>query len=141
MGKLSVYYCETCGHYGYFQLQKHAVCPICHYPMKLLNLTYQQFTDLDANERDELISILLLKNSSYVQSLITKGRQFSSRNAIGHLATEINRLEADNQQLNSTVEWMHNTIWDLLRQTKALQKELDNQKAPQNDDPDNKSTC
>lgn len=129
MRKLSVYYCEKCGHYGYFQLQKNAVCPTCGCAMKLLELTYQEFMDLNLEERDVLLSQEMLKTGpSYVQSLLAKEKMFNSRKTIGYLTTELNRLEADNQQLNSTVQWMHDTIWDLLRQNKALKRELEDLK-------------
>ena len=129
MKKLSVYYCEKCGQYSYFQMQKKAVCLPCKRPMQLLKIAYQEFIDLNLEERDELLSQEIIKaGPSYIQSLLSREQAFNSRKTIGYLTNELNRLEADNQQLNSTVEWMHDTIWDLLRKTKALQKELDDRK-------------
>lgn len=128
MRRLSVYYCKKCGHYGYFQLQKNAICPTCSCNMQLLDITYQEFMDFDLEERDEFLAQQMIKTGpTYIQSLLAREKAFNSRKTIGYLTTELNRLEADNQQLNSTVEWMHDTIWDLLRQTKALQRKLEDQ--------------
>ena len=96
--------------------------------MQLLDITYQEFMDFDLEERDEFLAQQIIKTGpTYIQSLLAREKTFNSRKTIGYLTTELNRLEADNQQLNSTVEWMHDTIWDLLRQTKALQRKLEDQ--------------
>lgn len=40
------------------------------------------------------------------------------------LSSQIERLKRENTELNATVEWMHQTIWELLARNKKLEKEL-----------------
>lgn len=61
MRELAVYYCIKCGRYGYYQSSKNAACPICNEPMKLLDMRYQEFMNLDCEERDHLLSRLILE--------------------------------------------------------------------------------
>lgn len=116
MRELSVYYCIKCGYYAYYQLPKNAVCPKCNQKMKLLDLSYQDFMDLNCEERDALLSQEILRNCPSVVTRITKPHKaFNHRETIALLSARVNELEAENQKLNETVTWMHQTIWDMIR--------------------------
>lgn len=124
MRDLSVYYCRKCGRYAYFQLPRNAVCPHCCKEMFLIELSYLEFMDLDYEERDNLISQLIITNSSYVHRLCAPDKLFNQREIIGRLTEEITALQQENRQLNETIEWMHQTIWDQLSKTRQLEREL-----------------
>lgn len=125
MRELSVYYCRKCGRYAYFQLSKNAVCPKCALKMTLLSMPYQEFMDLDCEQRDQLISNSIIALSpSYVHRITAPEKMYNHREVIGGLIQQINTLEADNKKLNETVAWMHATIWEQLGKMKALELEL-----------------
>lgn len=125
MRELSVYYCPKCGRYAYYQLSRNAVCPKCDLTMTLLPLTYQEFMDLDCEQRDRLISKSILNASpSYVKRITAPEKMHNQRAIIGELVQQLTELEQDNQKLNETIEWMHKTIWDQLKRLKALEREL-----------------
>lgn len=127
--ELSVYYCKKCGHYAYYQLPKNAVCPKCNVGMTILKLPYQEFMDLNYEERDFLISREIIhSNPSFVKRIIAPEKMFNQREIIGKLTDQIETLEMDNQKLNDTIEWMHETIWDMLRENKALIQEVNDLK-------------
>ena len=56
MRELTVYYCSKCGRYGFYQVSKNAICPVCKTPMTVFPMSYQNFMDMDYNMRDQLIS-------------------------------------------------------------------------------------
>ncbi len=125
MRDLSVYYCRKCGYYAYFQLPKNAVCPRCRKDMLLIELSYLEFMDLDYEERDILISQLIIENSSsYIHRLCAPNKLFNLREIIGQLTEEVTNLQQENRKLNETIEWMHQTIWDQLSKTRQLEREL-----------------
>lgn len=129
MRELSVYYCRKCGHYAYFQLPKNAVCPKCNCAMTRLTIPYQEFMDFNYEERDQFISREIITSSpSFVKRIAEPGKVFNQREIIGELTLQAEELDAENQKLNETVEWMHDTIWDLLRKNKALNQELNDLK-------------
>ena len=47
MRELSVYYCDKCGYYAYFQLPKNAVCHLCARPMIRLDMNHRHSTIWD----------------------------------------------------------------------------------------------
>ncbi|MDO4330953.1 MAG: hypothetical protein Q4C66_16680 [Lachnospiraceae bacterium] len=119
MRELSVYYCIKCGYYAYYQLPKNAVCPKCNQKMKLLDISYQAFMDLDCEERDALLSQEILRNCPSIVTRITAPHKTANqRETIALLSARVNELEAENQKLNETVAWMHQTIWDMIRKQK-----------------------
>lgn len=127
MRELSVYCCPKCGYYGYYQLQKNAVCPKCSVGMNALSIHYQDFMNLSCEERDELLSQYIISSSSpYVQRILAPHRANNNREIIARMGERITQLETENEKLNKTVEWMHQTIWDLLRKNKGI--------APDNND-------
>lgn len=120
MRELSVYYCIKCGYYAYYQLPKNAVCPRCDEKMKLLNLPYQNFMDLNCEERDELLSREILQNCPSIVTRITAPHKAANqRETIAILSAKINELEEENKKLNATVSWMHQTIWEMIRNEKS----------------------
>ena len=118
--ELSVFYCQHCGYYAYYQLKQNAVCPKCNIPMTQLKIRYQDFMDLGHRERDLLISENIIQVNPYVQRLIDPHKKANDREQLGKLAHRIEELELENQELQQTIEWMHSTIWDLLRKNKLL---------------------
>ena len=89
MRDLSVYYCKKCGYYAYYQLPKNAVCPNCDCKMALMDMRYQDFMDLNYEERDRLISQLIINASaSLVQRICAPAKVFNQREIIGHLTRD-----------------------------------------------------
>ena len=119
MRELSVYYCSKCGYYGYYQLPKNAVCPKCSVDMVPLSISFQDFMDLSCEERDDLLSKQIISASSpYVKRLMAPHKAYNNREVIARMSDRIVELEAENKKLNETVEWMHQTIWDLVRKNR-----------------------
>ena len=120
------YYCRSCGYYAYYQLPRHAVCPKCETAMQLMDIRYQDFMDLDYEERDRLICQEIIRSSStLVQRICAPSKLYNQRELTARLTKEVLRLEAENKKLEETVEWMHQTIWEQLRKTKELERELE----------------
>lgn len=121
MRELSVYYCSKCGYYGYYQLQRNAVCPKCKVEMIALSVSYQEFMDLSCEARDELLSLHIIESSSpYVQRLLAPHKVNNNREIIARMGDRITELEIENEKLNQTIEWMHQTIWELVRKNKGM---------------------
>ena len=120
MRELSVYYCPLCGRYAYFQLPKNAVCHKCQTKMNLMDMRYQDFMDLDYDARDRLITHKIVESApTLVERICAPDKVYNHR-----LAAECSRLEQENQELNHTIDWMHKTIWDQLKRTRELEREL-----------------
>ena len=135
MRELSVYYCPRCGYYGYFQLVRNAVCPGCSVNLQMLDIRYQDFMKLNMEERDSLLIRDIISRHPSVAGRITAAeRAHNHRKLIAALNTQSQELESENALLNNTVEWMHQTIWDLLARNKELQRCLE-QAAPSSDLP------
>lgn len=116
MRELSVYYCSKCGHYAYFQLSRNAVCPKCDIAMTHLDMRYQEFIHLGYEERDELLSNEIIKKAnSMTARLGLPSKKANHRETIASLKNQLLELEAENKKLSETVEWMHQMIWDLLK--------------------------
>lgn len=124
MRELSVYYCPKCGHYAYYQLPRNAVCPRCGAVMKLLPMRYQDFMDLNCQERDQLLSKEILKNFPTLTSrLMAPHKENNLRETIAELAYQVQELEEENRTLKATVDWMHQTIWDMVRKQRKREKD------------------
>lgn len=135
MRELAVYYCPQCGRYGYYQLVRNAVCANCDIKMSLLDMPYIQFIHLDREQRDELLTGMILKyNQSITTRIIQADRTHNTRHVVARLNNHIQELEAENKKLNETVEWMHQTIWDLLAKNKKLERRLQNPTSPEQPD-------
>ncbi|MGL5434347.1 MAG: hypothetical protein ACRDBO_02960 [Lachnospiraceae bacterium] len=135
MRELAVYYCTKCGRYGYYQLVRNAVCANCDRKMSLLDMPYIQFIHLDRQQRDELLTKAILTYSqSITDRIIRADLQHNTRNIVAQLQERILDLEAENKKLNETVDWMHQTIWDLLDSKKKLEQQLEQATHPQQPD-------
>lgn len=135
MRELAVYYCPQCGRYGYYQLVRNAVCANCDIKMSLLDMPYIQFIHLDREQRDELLTGMILRyNQSITARIIQADRTHNTRHVVAKLNNHIQELEAENKQLNETVAWMHQTIWDLLEKNKKLERKLQNPSSPEQPD-------
>ena len=100
MRDLSVYYCRSCGYYAYYQLPRHAVCPKCETAMQLMDIRYQDFMDLDYEERDRLICQEIIRSSStLVQRICAPSKLYNQRELTARLTKEVLRLEAENKKL------------------------------------------
>lgn len=127
MRELAVYFCPQCGRYGYYQLVRNAICANCDVKMSLLDMPYIQFIHLDREQRDELLTSIILKyNQSITTRIIQADRAHNTRYVVAKLTSHIQELEAENNKLNETVAWMHQTIWDLLEKNKELERRLQN---------------
>ena len=129
MRELSVYYCQRCGYYAYFQLPRNAVCHRCRIPLTQINMRYQDFMDLDYEERDRLISRKIIESApTLTERLCAPAKLYNQRELVARLTLECRQLEAENERLNQTIDWMHKTIWEQLRRTKELEQQLQQQK-------------
>ncbi|WP_373265096.1 hypothetical protein [Hungatella hathewayi] len=121
MRDLSVYFCKKCGFYSYYPLSKYAVCPRCDLDMMMLPIEYKEFVSLDCNERDELLANLMIASSaSIVQRIIAPHKINNTREIIAILTYKIDELNNENVKLKGTVDWMHQFIWQLLKNRKNI---------------------
>lgn len=125
MRELAVHYCPRCGFYAYYQLARNAVCPKCNVKMKPLAMRYQDFMNLGCEERDELLTGLILADKPLTARLLKPHREHNLRAVVAGLLARIDELEeevirltADNKKQKDTVEWMHKMIWDLVKKQK-----------------------
>ncbi len=132
MRELSVYYCSKCGRYAYYQLVRNAVCPNCDEKMTQLDMDYQAFMHLSHEERDKLLTQEILAHSTSISNrILAADRAHNKRQLVATLNTRIQKLEDENHQLTSTIDWMHQTIWELLNRNKELQHQLEELQACQ----------
>ena len=125
MRELAVFYCPKCGHYAYYQTPRHPQCPKCGAPgaMPMVRMHYSEFMHLTCEERDEYLSKEILKsNPSFMARLITPHQKYNSREIIAEMNNDIMNLDAENKILSDTVKWMHDTIWEMIREKKALEQ-------------------
>lgn len=123
MRELAVFYCPKCGHYAYYQTSRHPLCPKCgtDTPMCMLRMYYTEFMKMSCEERDNYLANEMLKrNPSILQRVSASRKRFNSRETIAELCSVIMDLDAENKTLSDTVNWMHDTIWDMLRQQRAV---------------------
>jgi len=89
--------------------------------MTCLDLNYQDFMDLSCEERDELLSAYIIMSSSpYVKRLLEPHKTNNKREIIAQMGARITELEIENEKLNKTIEWMHQTIWEMVRASRGL---------------------
>ncbi|MDO4267739.1 MAG: hypothetical protein Q4C73_04630 [Eubacteriales bacterium] len=125
MSELSVYYCPRCGRFGYFQSARHAFCTACGRSMKPLKMRCPDFVRLSPPERDDLLIREILQNSSIAESPLLSSGAAGHCRLIAAMHTRILELETENRQLSGTVDWMHQTIWELLSQKQELARRLE----------------
>lgn len=145
MFELTVYYCPSCGYYGYYVALQNAVCPYCMLAMKALSTPCKDFMQLEYHSRDRMIAEQLSKESAHLASSsrhpaeggeqCDEGRQTAPKlgercelllNNYQELSLLFNQLRMENDELLSkyqtseaTVQWMHDMIWDLARKLRA----------------------
>ena len=110
------------GYYAYYQTSRHPQCPKCQAPgvMSMARIHYTEFMHMSCQERDEYLSqAILASNPSLLERLIAPHKKYNSRAVIAEMSTVIMNLDTENKILNDTVNWMHDTIWDMLRQQQA----------------------
>jgi len=89
--------------------------------MLALSISYQAFMDLSCEERDELLSSQIIASSSpYVKRILVPHKVNNNREIIARMGDRITELEIENEKLNKTIEWMHQTIWEMVRKNKGL---------------------
>ena len=123
MRELAVFYCPKCGHYAYYQTSRHPQCPKCgcEEAMYMVRMHYTEFMRMSCDERDEFLSKEILKtNPSLVERLTAPHKRYNSREIIAEMNNVIMNLDTENKILNDTVKWMHDTIWDLMHEKRAL---------------------
>lgn len=127
MRELAVFYCPDCGHYAYYQTSRHPACPKCGdggNAMCMLKMYYTEFMKMTCEERDNFLAMEMLKRNPSIMARITAPhKRFNSRETIAELCNVIMDLDAENKVLNDTVDWMHDTIWEMLKAQKGLDKE------------------
>ena len=120
MKNLAVFYCQECGYYAYFPEEPLPLCPKCSAPkpiLQKLGVSYSRFIRLDQRIQDYYISTALLDH-------IKKGDNDSHDypHAIASMQHHITDLENENKALNDTVTWMHDTIWQLMREQRRISR-------------------
>ena len=125
MRELSVFYCSKCGYYGYYQLPKNAVCHKCSCAMVRLDMAHQNFVNLNYEERDRLLAAKMIESAPSLACRITAPEKlYRQRKLVGALTHRILELEKEVDELNDTIEWMHTTIWNAVRQRQELKEEI-----------------
>ena len=122
MRELAAFYCPRCGYYAYYQTSRHPQCPRCQVPevMSMVKMHYTEFMHMSCRERDDyLAQAILAANPSLMERLTAPHRRYDSRRIIAEMNTIILNLSAENKVLNDTVRWMHDTIWQLLRERRG----------------------
>ena len=106
MRDLSVYYCSQCGFYAYYQLPKNAICHRCDIAMTLIEMRYQDFMNLDYEQRDKLISDQIVSSSTpYIQKICKPAALHNQREIVGCLTQEVTRtLEREIQKLQNKLK-------------------------------------
>lgn len=136
MNDLSVYYCPKCGRYAYVQRNSHISCSACSYDMKLLSVSCTEFMHLSLEKRNVLILDHILSEAKQNSSDTTSDQDelyltgsCSYRHMFFSMNMRLHELQKENQQLNHTVDWMHQTIWKLLSRNKELEKRLEHSRS------------
>lgn len=89
-------------------------------------MPYLTFIKLDPDERDNLLTKEILENDPLITNrFLATARAHNARAVVAELKEHVQELELENQKLNETIDWMHQTIWDLLRKTKSLEHQLE----------------
>ena len=126
MRELTVYYCKKCGRYGFYQIPRNAVCPVCGLAMTVFPMAYQSFMDLDYQMRNQMISDQIAgevaPQTSVIQRITEPTKAADNRTELARLMAERETMELElqdlsqkNQELENTIHWMHDMIWDLTR--------------------------
>ena len=86
----------------------------------MAHMHYREFMDMGCKERDDYLALEILKdNPSYIKRITAPHKRFNSREIIAEMNVEIMRLDTENKILSDTVKWMHDTIWEMIREQKG----------------------
>ena len=81
---------------------------------------YKEFMDMGCRERDDYLAQEIMKdNPSFLKRINAPHKRFNSREIIAEMNIEIMRLDTENKILSDTVKWMHDTIWEMIREQKG----------------------
>ena len=125
MQNLTVSYCPICGRYSYSQPSDLPACPTCEVSMVYL-MPYSDFRFLNQEERDRLLIQKIIDNDTSMPGhLLAYLRSCSCKEAATLIDPRVHQLESENKKMNDTIQWMHQTIWDLLHQKRCLEHQLE----------------
>lgn len=119
MRELAAFYCPKCGYYAYYQTSRHPQCPRCNSKdtMNMVRMHYKEFMNMSCQERDDYLGNEILKqNPSLMERITAPHKKYNSREVIAEMNMEIMRLDTENKILSDTVKWMHDTIWEMMRE-------------------------
>lgn len=122
MRELAVFYCPKCGHYAYHQTSRHPQCPKCcaQETMSMVRMHYTEFMKMTCKDRDEFLAGEILKtNPSLLKRLTEPHKRYNSREIIAEMNNVIMNLDTENKILNDTVKWMHDMIWEMIRENRV----------------------
>lgn len=125
MRELAAFYCPRCGYYAYYQTSRHPQCPRYHSQetMHMVRMHYKEFMDMSCQERDDYLGNEILKhNPSLMERLTEPHKKYNSREIIAEMNMEIMRLDTENKVLSDTIKWMHDTIWEMIREQKKAEQ-------------------
>lgn len=123
MKELAAFYCPHCGYYAYYQTSRHAHCPKCGHSdeMHMVRMHYAEFMKMSGHERDDYLAKEIVKtNPSLVERLSQLHQSCNSREVIAEMNELIMKQNTEIETLNNTVKWMHDTIWELMREQKKI---------------------
>ena len=128
MRELAAFYCPKCGYYAYYQTSRHPQCPRCDSKnaMNMVRMHYREFMDMSCQKRDDYLGNEILKqNPSLMERITAPHKKYNSREVIAEMNMEIMRLDTENKILSDTVKWMHDTIWEMMREQRKAQKQAE----------------
>ena len=92
----------------------------------MVRMHYKEFMNMSCQERDDYLGNEILKqNPSLMERITAPHKKYNSREVIAEMNMEIMRLDTENKILSDTVKWMHDTIWEMMREQRKAQKQED----------------
>ena len=86
----------------------------------MVRMHYKEFMNMSCQERDDYLGNEILKqNPSLMERITAPHKKYNSREVIAEMNMEIMRLDTENKILSDTVKWMHDTIWEMIREQKG----------------------
>mgnify|MGYP006893733680 CR=1 FL=1 len=82
---------------------------------------YKEFMDMGCRERDDYLAQEIMKdNPSFLKRIKLLTSVSTAVSIIAEMNIEIMRLDTENKILSDTVKWMHDTIWEMIREQKVI---------------------
>ena len=89
-------------------------------------MRYQDFMNLDYEERDRLLIGKITQSApSLIRRICTSEKLYNQRALVGELTAEYAKLQKENEELNHTVSWMHQLVWEQIRRNKVLEQKME----------------